>query len=163
MAGKVSPIPEGFHTVTPHLIIKGAGAAIDFYKKAFGAEEIMCMKGPDGGIMHGEIKIGNSHLMIADEFPQMGCLSPKTLNGSPVTVHLYVNDVDAVFNQAVKNGATPAMPPTDMFWGDRYGKVVDPYGHHWSIATHKEDVTPEECGKRAAAAFGGGGCPAGKH
>lgn len=152
------PIPEGFRTITPHLICKGAGQAVDFYKKAFGAEEVMCMRGPDGkSIMHGELKIGDSIFMIADEFPQMGCIGPQGGN-SPVGIHLYVKDVDAIFNQAVKAGATVKMPVTDMFWGDRYGKLQDPYGHQWSVATHKEDVTPEECAKRAAAAFGGGGC-----
>jgi PhnB protein len=159
-----SPIPEGFRTITPHLIIKGAGQAIDFYKKAFGAEEIMRMPGPDGkSVMHAEVKIGDSHLMIADEFPEYGCKGPKTLGGTPVTVHLYVKDVDSVFNQAIKAGATAKMPITDMFWGDRYGKLSDPFGHEWSIATHKEDVSPQECAKRAAAQFGGGsGCPAAK-
>jgi len=152
------PVPEGFYTVTPHLICKGAGQAIDFYKKAFGAEELMRMPGPDGkSVMHAEFKIGNSHIMIADEFPDYGCFGPETLKGSPVTIHLYVNDVDSVFNQAVKAGATVKMPITDMFWGDRYGKLQDPFGHHWSIATHKEDVSPQECAKRAAAQFGGGG------
>lgn len=154
----VKPIPDGFSTVTPHLIIKGAGKAIDFYKKAFGAEELFRMPGPDGGVMHAEIKIGSSMLMIADEFPDMGCLSPKTLNGSPVTIHMYVPDCDAVFKKATQAGAEPIMPPADMFWGDRYGKLKDPFGHSWSVATHKEDLTPEECGKRAAAAMSGGGC-----
>ena len=160
MAGKVSPIPEGFHTVAPHLVCKGAGQALDFYKKAFGAEEVCRMTGgPDGkGIMHAEIKIGSSRVMLADEFPEYGCVGPATLGGSPVTIHMYVNDVDAVYNQAVKAGATPTMPVTDMFWGDRYGKLKDPFGHSWSIATHKEDVAPEECMKRAAAAFGGQSC-----
>ncbi len=158
----VSPVPEGFRTITPHLIIKDAAKAIDFYKKAFGAEEVMCMRGPGGnGIMHAEIKIGDSYLMIADEFPDFGCLGPKSIGGTPVTVHLYVKDADAVYNQAVKAGATATMPLTDMFWGDRYGKLADPFGHHWSVATHKEDVSPEECAKRMAAQFGGA-CPAGK-
>lgn len=159
----VSPVPEGFRTVTPHLIIKEAGKAIDFYKKAFGAEEIMRIPGPGGqSVMHAEIKIGDSFLMIADEFPDFGCLGPKSIGGTPVTVHLYVKDADAVYNQAVKAGATATMPLTDMFWGDRYGKLSDPFGHHWSVATHKEDVSPEECAKRMAAQFSGGGCPAGK-
>ena len=158
----VSAIPEGFRTITPHLIIKGAGEAIEFYKKAFGAEEIMRMPGPDGkSVMHAEIKIGDSHMMLNDEFPDFGCLSPKTIGGTPVTIHLYVKDVDAVYNQAVKAGATPTMPITDMFWGDRFGKLADPFGHHWSVATHKEDVTPADCAKRMASQFSGG-CPAGK-
>ena len=156
----VNPIPEGFNTVTPHIVVKGAGAAMDFYKKAFGAEEIMRMPAPDGSLMHGELKLGNSRIMIAEENPQMGCQSPLTLGGSPVTIHMYVKDVNAFYNQAVKAGATPIMPVTDMFWGDRYGMVADPYGHKWSVATHVEDVTPEECGRRMEKAFAGGGCGA---
>ncbi len=156
MAAK--PIPEGFHTITPHLIIKDAVKAIDFYKKAFNAEEVMRMASPDGkGLMHGEMKIGDSIFFLASEYPDMGCRSPQALGGSPVTIHLYVNDVDKLFNQAVGAGAQPLMPVTDMFWGDRYGKLKDPFGHEWSIGTHKEDVSPEECAKRAEAAFGGGG------
>jgi len=157
MPATAHPIPEGFHTVAPHLIVKGAGDAIAFYRKAFGAEEVRRMPGPDGKtVMHAELKIGNSMLMLADEFPDYGCVGPKTIGNSPVTVHLYVNDADAVYNQAVKAGATPTMPLQDMFWGDRYGKLTDPFGHHWSIATHKEDVSPQECARRAAAAFSGG-------
>lgn len=153
----VKPIPEGFTSVTPHLIIKDAAKAIDFYKKAFGAEEICRMPGPDGKtVMHAEIKIGNSHVMLADEFPEYGCVGPQTLKGSSVTIHLYVNDADKVYNQAVAAGAKSTMPPTDMFWGDRYGKLEDPFGHNWSVATHIEDVSPEECAKRAAKAFAGG-------
>ncbi len=155
MAGKVRPIPEGFHTVTPHLIIKGAAKAVEFYKKAFGAEEIMCMPGPGGSVMHAEIKIGNSIIFLADEFPDWGCLSPATLNGSPVTIHLYVEDCDAAFNKATQAGAEALMPPSDMFWGDRYGKLKDPFGHQWSIATHTEDVSPEECAKRCAESMAG--------
>ncbi len=153
------PIPDGYTTVTTHLIAKGAGAAIDFYKKAFGAEELMRIPGPDGkSVMHAEMKIGNSIVMIADEFPDYGCVGPKTLGGSPVTIHLYVSDVDAAYKKAVDAGATASMPVTDMFWGDRYGKLTDPFGHHWSVATHVEDVAPEECAKRMAAAFSGGKC-----
>lgn len=159
MAGKVKPIPEGFRTVTPHMIISGAGKAIEFYKKAFGAEEIMRMPGPDGqSVMHAEIRIGDSAIMLADEFPGGGCgASPTTLKGSCVCIHLYVDNADALFNRAVAAGAKPTMPMTDMFWGDRYGKVTDPFGHEWSIATHQRDVTPEEIGQ-AAAAFMKGGC-----
>jgi len=160
MAGKVNPIPEGFNSVTPHIVVKGAKAAMDFYKKAFGAEEVMCIPAPDGSVMHAEIQLGNSRVMIAEENPQMGCQSPKSLGGSPITVHLYVNDVDSVVNQAVKAGATPVMPITDMFWGDRYGMVTDPFGHKWSVATHTEDLTPEQIGERMAKAFAGGGCGA---
>ncbi|HET6371675.1 MAG TPA: VOC family protein [Candidatus Polarisedimenticolia bacterium] len=152
MAKPGKPVPEGFHTVTPHLIVKGAAAAIDFYKKAFGAEEIHRMPGPDGSVMHAEIKIGDSRLMINDEFPSYGKLGPKSIGGSPVTLHLYVTDVDALFDRAVKAGAKATMPLADMFWGDRYGQVEDPYGHQWSLGTHKEDLTPEETIARMKAA-----------
>lgn len=148
------PIPEGFHSVNPHIIVQNAGEAIEFYKKAFGAEEIMRMPGPDGkSVMHAEIKIGNSIVMICDEFPDMGACSPKKIGGTPVTLHMYVNDADAVYDRAVKAGATATMPPQDMFWGDRYGKLTDPYGHNWSIATHMKDLTPEQIQEGAAAAF----------
>ncbi len=147
------PIPEGFRTITPHIICKNAAAAIDFYKKAFGAEEISRMPGPDGGIMHAELRIGDSALMLAGEFPDMGCVGPQTLGGSPVTLHLYVKDCDALFDRAVKAGAKELMPIEDQFWGDRYGKLEDPYGHHWSIATHKHDYTKDELKQRAAKAF----------
>ena len=157
MPAKAKPIPEGHHTVTPHLIMRDAAKAIDFYKKAFGAEEVFRMPGPDGKtIMHAELKIGNSMIFLADEFPTMGCVGPATLKGSPVTLHLYVENVDTFFNRAVKAGAKATMPVQDMFWGDRYGKLEDPFGHHWSVATHVEDVSPQECAKRAAAEFGGG-------
>jgi len=156
MAGRVSPIPEGHHTVTPHLIIRDAAGAIDFYKKAFGAEEIMRMPGPDGkSIMHAEVKIGDSFVYIASEFPDMGCKSPQSFGGSPVTLHLYVDNVDSLFQRAISAGAKAVMPLTDMFWGDRYGQVDDPFGHRWSMATHVEDLSPEEIGRRAAS-FGGG-------
>ncbi len=151
----VKPIPEGFHTVTPHLIIKGAAEAIDFYKKAFGAEEVCRMPGPGGVVMHAEIRIGDSTVMLADEFPDFGSVGPKTIGGSPVTVHLYVKDADAFYDKAVAAGAKATMPLADQFWGDRYGKLEDPFGHQWGIATHIEDLTPEEIEKRAAAAFGG--------
>ena len=153
--GKAKPIPDGYHTATPYLIIKDAAAALEFYKKAFGAKEIMRMGSPDGSIGHAEIQIGNSRIMIASEFPQMGVRSPQSIGGSPVSIFLYVEDVDKVFNQAVAAGATVRMPVADQFWGDRYGKLQDPYGHLWDVATHKEDLTPEEIGKRAAAAMGG--------
>lgn len=151
MAQKVNPIPAGFHTITPHLVVRNAAQAIAFYKKAFGAEEVMRMPGPDGqSVMHAELKIGDSCVMICDEAPDWGALSPQSLNGSPVTIHLYVPDADAVYQRAVSAGARATMPLSDMFWGDRYGKLVDPYGHHWSVATHVEDVSPEACAKRAA-------------
>ncbi len=148
--------PDGSHTITPHLIVRGASKAIEFYKKAFGAEEICVMRGEGDSIMHAEIKIGDSVVYLADEAPQWGCVGPQTLNGTSVTIHMYVPDADAAYDRAVKAGATATMPLQDMFWGDRYGKLQDPFGHHWSVATHKEDVSPEECMQRMAAAFGGG-------
>lgn len=152
---KVNPIPEGFHTITPHIVVKGAAAAIEFYKKAFGAEEVCRMNGPDGkSVMHAEIKIGDSRLMLAEEWPGEGMpKSPATLGGSAVTVHLYVSDVDAAFKKATDAGATPTMPPMDAFWGDRYGKLKDPFGHDWGMATHIEDVPPEEMPARMQKAF----------
>ena len=154
MASNVKAIPEGFHTVTPSLVVHAAADAIDFYKKAFGAEEIMRMPGPDGkSIMHAEVKIGNSILFITDEFPEAGCKSPKTLSGSPATFNIYTEDVDASFKRAIDAGAEVKMPATDMFWGDRYAQVIDPFGHTWGMATHKEDLTPDEIGKRAQAFF----------
>ncbi|MFQ5491265.1 MAG: VOC family protein [Phycisphaerae bacterium] len=154
----VQPVPEGFHSVTPHIVCRNASEAIDFYKKAFGAEERYRMPSPRGNLMHAEIKIGDSILMLCDEFPNMGTLSPESLEGSPVTLHLYVADVDAAFKRATEAGCTVTMPLQDMFWGDRYGKLSDPYGHQWSLATHKEDLTAEQIGERAAQAFGGGPC-----
>lgn len=148
---KVKPIPEGYRTVTPYLTVRGADRAIDFYKRAFGAQEKFRMPGPGGKIMHAEIQVGDSMIMLSEEFPEMGSLSPQALNGSPVGIFLYVEDVDAVFQQAVAAGAKPEMPPQDMFWGDRFGKLADPFGHKWQLATHKEDVAPEEMERRAAA------------
>jgi len=144
----VKPVPQGFHTATPHLVIRGAADALTFYTKALGAEERFRMPGPDGKIVHAEIQIGDSILMIGEEAPQMGAVSPKQLGGSPVTIMLYVNDVDTWFNRATKAGCEAKMPPADMFWGDRYCKVTDPFGHNWAIATHKEDVSPEEMERR---------------
>ncbi len=154
MAKAKQPIPDGFHTVTPHLIMKDAAGAIEFYKNAFGAEETSRVPGPDGKIMHAELKIGSSMLMIADEFPDMGSRGPQSIGGSPVTLHIYVDDVDALFDRAVKAGGKVTMPLADMFWGDRYGRLEDPFGHQWSIGTHTEDLTPEEIGQRAAKAMG---------
>ena len=151
---KVRPVPEGYHTATPYLIIKGAAKAIEFYKKAFGATELMRMADPNGRIGHAEIKIGNSPIMLADEVPEMGYRSPQSLGGSPVSILLYVEDVDALFSQAVAAGAKVLRPPEDQFYGDRSGGVTDPFGHVWYIATHKEDVSPEEMRKRAAALSG---------
>ena len=156
MAKPGKPIPEGYHTVTPHLVIDGAAKAIAFYKKAFGAEEVYTMPGPGGKIMHAELRIGDSTIMLADQFPEYGSIAPQAGHPSPVVIHLYVKDVDAVADSAVKAGAELTMPVADMFWGDRYGKLKDPFGHSWSIATHKEDLTPEEMGERASkAGFGG--------
>ncbi len=156
------PIPDGHHTITPHLVVKGASEAIEFYKRAFGAEELcrMTFPGPDGRVKlgHAGLQIGDSRLFLADDFPEYGSTGP---NGhSPVTIHLFVTDADAVFARAVEAGATVAMPLADMFWGDRYGKLVDPFGHHWSIAEHLEDLTPEQMQERKAAAFGGAPCGA---
>ena len=149
------PVPERFHTITPHLVVRNATDAVEFYKKAFGAEEIARMPRPDGkGVMHCELKIGDSLIMLCDEMPQMErWLSPQSLNGTTVAVHLYVNEVDAVFDKAVRAGATVSMPVMDAFWGDRYGKVTDPFGHEWSIATHMKDLTPEEMQKGAEEFF----------
>jgi PhnB protein len=144
---QVKPIPDGMHTVTPHLICAGAADAIDFYKKAFGATEEARLPGPDGGLMHGMIRVNGSAVMLVDENPQWGTLGPKALKGTPVTIHLYVADVDAFVARAVKAGAELTMPVQDMFWGDRYGILRDPFGHMWSVATHTRDVTPEEMKK----------------
>jgi len=156
---KVMAVPAGYHTVTPYLVCRDAGAAIDFYKKAFGAKEKLRMPGPDGSIMHAEILVGDSHIMLGDENPQMGAQSPQALGGSPVVVFLYVKDVDALFARATAAGATVTMPLMDMFWGDRYGKLKDPFGHEWSAATHIEDVSPREMARRGQEAFAqmGGG------
>ena len=151
-------IPEGYYTVTPHLVVKDAGGAIEFYKKAFGAEEVFRMPGPGGKVMHAEVKIGNSHVMINDEMPDYGALGPQSIGGTPVTLHLYVNDVDSTFKRAISAGGKEEMAVADMFWGDRYGKLVDPFGHKWSVATHKEDVSPEECARRMEKEFGKGNC-----
>ncbi len=145
----VKPIPEGYHTVTPYIIVDRASEAIEFYKKAFGAKELDRMEAPGGKIMHAEIKIGDSPIMLADEHPEMGARSPKAIGGSPITIHMYVDDVDKVFNQAIAAGAKAERPVQDMFYGDRSGSVVDPYGHKWYISTHKEDLTKEEIAKRA--------------
>jgi len=144
--------PEGYHTATPYLIIKDAAQAIEFYKKAFGATEVMRFAQPDGRIGHAEIKIGDSHIMLADEFPEMGARSPQSLGGSPVSILLYVEDVDAQAKQAVAAGAKVVRPVKDQFYGDRSGSFEDPFGHQWHIATHVEDVAPDEMHKRAAAA-----------
>ena len=147
----VKPVPDGYHTVTPYLVVRGAAAALEFYAKAFGAREVFRMAGPGGSVPHAEMKIGDSVVMIGDECPAMGATAPPTLGGSAVSLLLYVPDVDASVARAAAAGCTVQMPPTDMFWGDRYGKLQDPFGHVWGIATHKEDVSPEEMARRAAA------------
>ena len=154
MKNSIKPIPDGYHTLTPHLVVKDASNAIEFYKKAFGAKEIRRVPGPDGkSLIHAELQVGDSRLLLVDEFPEMNCRGPKSIGGSPVTIHMFVDDVDAAFDKAVEAGAEVTMPLADMFWGDRYGILTDPFGHSWSIATHQEDVTPEEIGKRAQGAF----------
>jgi PhnB protein len=142
------PIPDGYHSVTPTLTVRGAANAIEFYKKAFGAQETMRFLGPDGkSIMHAEIKIGNSRIMLADESPQMKCLSPQSVGGATSGIFLYVENSDDVFNRAVSAGGKVTMPIADAFWGDRCGGIEDPFGHRWMIATHKRDMTPEETHK----------------
>lgn len=150
----VQAIPQDMHTVTPHLVCEEAGKAIDFYVKAFGAVELARLPGPDGRLMHGMVRIGDSPVMLMDAYPEYGAPGPKALNGSPVVLHIYTENVDAAFARAVEAGAKAIMPPADMFWGDRYGQVEDPFGHRWSIATHIRDVSPEEM-----AANAGKGCP----
>jgi len=155
MAGNVKAVPQGYHTITPHLVIKGAEKAIEFYKKAFGAEvRGGVFKTPDGKVMHAELKIGDSAFMLADEFPGMGdCSSPQTLGGSATTLNIYTDNVDQLFDRAVKAGATATMPLANQFWGDRYGHVKDPFGHVWSLAQHVEDVAPEEMERRGKEFF----------
>ncbi len=156
-AAKAKSVPAGFSTVTPHLVIQGAAAAIEFYKKALGAEEIRRIPGPGGTLMHAEVKVGNSIVMLCDEFPgSEGWGAPSTLKGTTTALHLYVEDTDALYNRAVAAGAQPVCPPTDMFWGDRYAQINDPFGHRWSIATHQHDYTPEEMQQKMQEAFGGG-------
>ena len=154
MTGKVRPIPEGYHTATPYLTIRNAAQALDFYKRAFGATEVMRMTSPDGRVGHAEIRIGDSAIMLSDEFPDMDARSPQMIGGSPVMIHLYVEDADALVKRAVDAGATLQRPVEDQFYGDRAGKLADPFGHVWWIATHVEDVPPQEIEKRAAAMFG---------
>jgi PhnB protein len=154
MAKKAKPIPDGRQAAIPYLIVKDAARAIDFYKQAFGATEVMRFTDPQGKIGHAEIKIGEALIMLADEFPQLGIRSAESYGGSPVTVHLYVEDVDALADQAIEAGAKLLRPVEDQFYGDRGGRFGDPFGHVWWFATHKEDVSPEEMKKRAAALYG---------
>lgn len=150
----VKKIPDGYTAVTPHIVCAGAAEAIAFYQKAFGAKELMRMPGPDGqGLMHAEIELNGARIMMAEENPQWGSLGPKSLKGTPVTLHLYVDDTDAFIARAEKAGAKVTMPPADMFWGDRYGQVECPWGHRWSVATHTRDLTPEQMQAEMQAMF----------
>ncbi len=152
MASQVNHIPDGYGVVTPYLIVHDAVAALDFYKRAFGATELMRMDGPNGKIMHAEIAINGGPIMLADEFPEIGALSPKTVGGSPVIIAVYVPDVDALVERAAAAGATVQRPVKDQFYGDRSGSLADPFGHQWVFATHIEDVSPEEMKRRAESA-----------
>ena len=151
---KVSPIPAGYHTVTPYLTVNDGARALDFYVRAFGARETVRMPGPGGKVMHAEFRIGDSLVMLSDEFPGTSTSkAPTTLGGTTGSLFLYVEDVDAAFRKAVDAGCTSLMPPTDMFWGDRFGKLRDPFGNEWSMATHTEDVPPKQMAERAKTAM----------
>jgi PhnB protein len=143
------PVPEGYHTITPYLAVENATEAIDFYQRAFGAQERVRMDGPQGSIMHAELQIGDSMIMLSDPFPQASTKTPKELGGTTISIFAYVEDIDSVYKQAIDAGASSLMEPDDMFWGDRFGSVQDPFGHSWTIATHVEDVSPEEMEKRS--------------
>jgi PhnB protein len=151
MAHPVKAIPDGYHSVTPYLVVKDAARAISFYERAFGAKQLVRMPEPDGRIGHAELRIGDSRVMLADEFPEMGARGPHSIGGTPVTIHLYVEDVDAVVASAVAAGARIDRPVADQFYGDRSGKLTDPFGHSWYVSTHKEDVSAEEMRRRQAA------------
>lgn len=157
MSGSVDPIPAGYHSVTPYLVVRDAAAAIDFYKVAFQAVEVMRFAEPGGKVHHAEIRIGDSRLMLTDEWPDMGARSPEAFGGSPITLHLYVEDVDAVAARATFAGATTVREVKDQFYGDRTGIFADPFGHTWHIATHKEDIPVDELHRRAEAAMHGSG------
>jgi len=152
MAGKVKAVAEGDHTITAHLSVRDGSKAVEFYQKAFGAQVLFVHKMPDGKVMHATLKIGDSKLMLADEWPG-STPAPQTLGGSPVVLNIYVEDVDSLFNQAVAAGAKVTMPLANQFWGDRYGQIVDPFGHAWALGAHVEDVAPEEMERRANAMF----------
>lgn len=156
MSSKVKPIPDGYHSITPYLCAKDAASALDFYKKAFGATEVMCMRSPDGKVMHAELMLGDSKIMLAEECPGMQFLSPQTVGGSPVMIHFYCDDVDAVVRQAEAAGAKVDRPPETKFYGDRGASLVDPFGHIWHVSTHVEDVAPDEMERRAAKLHGAG-------
>ncbi|MFN2556782.1 MAG: VOC family protein [Nitriliruptorales bacterium] len=153
---KVEPVPAGYPRVTPYLCVDSCSEAINFYSNVFGARERMRMPAPDGKIGHAELELGDSVIMLSDEYPEMGVRSPKSIGGTPVSLHVYVEDVDAVFNQALQAGATVLREVEDQFYGDRSGQLEDPFGHRWSVATHVEDVPPEEMDRRMAEAMGGG-------
>jgi PhnB protein len=162
MASNVKPIPDGYRTVTPYLTLNDAAAGLDWYKKALGAEEVVRMPGPGGkGVMHAEMRIGDSMVMLGDECPGADGKSPQSLGGTTMGIFLYVPDVDKAYDRAIKAGATKGMPPTNMFWGDRYCKFVDPFGHSWSMGTHIEDVPPGEMPERARKAMEQMGKPKG--
>ncbi len=156
MSPKCQPVPAGFHTITPHLVVKGAARAIDFYTRAFGAQELFrnTIEGTDV-VMHAQLALGDSFVMLNDEFAEHGALGPDPERSSPVTIHLYVEDVDAAFERATKAGCEVTFPLQDSFWGDRYAQVRDPFGHGWSLASRIEELTPAEIAERAKAAFGG--------
>lgn len=147
----VRPIPEGYHSVTSYLIVSGAARAIDFYKKAFGATEVMRLASPDGKVGHAEIQIGDTRIMLADEFPEMGAISPHSIGGTPVGFCIYLANVDAAFDKALAAGGKVERPVQDQFYGDRSGTLIDPFGHKWTLATHIEDVAPEEINRRMVA------------
>jgi PhnB protein len=147
MASTVKRIPEGSHTLSPHLVVRGAAQALEFYKKAFGAKEVRRSPTPDGKLLHAEMRLGDSTFYLNDEFPDMGAHSPQALKGTPVTLHIWVEDVDSLYKQATAAGAQVVMPLADQFWGDRYAVVKDPYGHQWSMASHVKDLTPEQLKK----------------
>jgi len=153
MAGNVKAVPEGTHSITAHLSVREATKAIEFYQKGFGAQLLNVHKTPDGKVMHATLKVGDSQFMLADEFPGMGTPAAQTLGGSHVVLNLYVEDVDSLFNQAVAAGAKVTMPLANQFWGDRYGQIVDPFGHSWALGSHVEDVAPEEMARRANSIF----------
>jgi PhnB protein len=153
MSGRVKPVPEGHRTVTPYLAVKNAAKALEFYQRAFGAIERYKLMMPDGRVGHAEIQLGDSLIMLSDEFPEYGGKAPDTLGGSPVSLHLYVDDVDAFVKKALDAGAKERKPVVDQFYGDRSGQLEDPFGHLWKVATHKEDITPEEMQKRVREMF----------
>jgi PhnB protein len=157
MSSTVKSIPDGYQAITPYLIVDGAASAISYYEKVFGAIEMLRLAGPDGKVGHAELLINDSRIMLADEFPQMGARGPHSIGGSPVSLMLYVDDVDDTAKRAIEAGAKLTRPIEDQFYGDRAGGLEDPFGHHWHIATHKEDVSPEELQRRAAERFAAGG------